>query len=211
MSSSLNVLLDKAHQQLSELDYALHQLDSTDPSSPKGGDLPSISATFAVVSVNLRECTDLARREPNLDRREQYQDRIKEMQKQYDALKSQLDVLKAKQHETHKRQLLGDTQKNFDMYYGTSTAYLQEEHSTLHSINRRMDELVSTGTRVMSSLREQKNRLIRANESALGGVKGLEAGRRLMRRIFKKLAREKWIFWGGLVLIVVVLVYFAFY
>ena len=87
MSSSLNALIDKAHQQLSELDHTLHQLDSTDPPSSTSKDISPISATFAVINSNLRECSDLAKREPNSDRRDQYQDRIKEMRKQYDALK----------------------------------------------------------------------------------------------------------------------------
>lgn len=120
-------------------------------------------------------------------------------------------MVKTRQHETHKRQLLGDKQRDFDMMYASNIEYQQAEHSTLYNINRRMDELISTGTKVMGNLREQKNRLIKANESALGGVKGLEAGKKLMRRIFKTLAREKWIFWGGLALIIVLLVYFAFY
>lgn len=97
------------------------------------------------------------------------------------------------------------------MLYASNTEYMQAEHSTLYSINQRMDELIGVGTKVMHNLREQKDRLIRANESALGGVKGLEAGKKLMQRIFKRLAREKWIFWGGIALIIVVLVYFAFY
>lgn len=92
MSSSLNALINKAQQQLSELEYTLHQLEFTDYSLTRDSDVSPISAAFAVINTNLRECTDLAKREPNPDRRDQYQDKIKEMRRQYDKLKVHLNT-----------------------------------------------------------------------------------------------------------------------
>ena len=210
-SSSLNVLIDKVQQQLSELDDAIHQLASTPSHLNKGTDLSPITATFAVITTNLSECSDLARREPNADQRYQYQNRIREMRRQYDDIKNQLDAVKVTQFETHKRQMLGARKREAETFYASNTEYLQSEHFTLHSITQKVDEIISIAGRVQDALGEQKDRLIKASENALGGIKGLETSKRMMRTIFKRLGREKWIFWGGMALIVLVLLYFAFY
>ena len=75
-----------------------------------------------------------------------------------------------------------------------------------------MDALIDSGRNILGNLRDQKGILKDAQRKVLDVMNTLGLSNTVMRLIERRTAQDKWIFWGGvaITLVVMTLVIYAF-
>lgn len=85
------------------------------------------------------------------------------------------------------------------------TVGMQEDsgsHQTLSYAENRLNEYIHIGSSTLDSLRSQKNMLKGAQRRVLDAGMQLGIGQQLMRVISRKTAQDRWIFYAGLLVII---------
>lgn len=89
--------------------------------------------------------------------------------------------------------------------------YLGQEHQTLHSAHRSVDDLLMNGTQIIGRLREQRDTLKGVRSRVLDIANALGMSNAVMNLIEKRSFEDKIILFGGmaafLVFVIIVLIY----
>lgn len=176
-------------------------------------------AGLTTLNKTLNDLEEMVKREGDMDKRTGYRDRLAALKRETESLKSRFNEIKQAQRERDKQQLLASSGS---AYRGASTpsdtslghqhqqqlteALLREKESrTLDTAGTRMDEMLFLGQSTLESLRSQRGILKSTHKRLLDGLTHMGVSKNIIRVIERKSAQDKWIFWGGVTVTLLVI------
>ncbi|KAH7643319.1 Golgi SNAP receptor complex member 2 [Dermatophagoides farinae] len=89
--------------------------------------------------------------------------------------------------------------------------YFDQEHNKLGGFNRHVDEMITTGSTVLSTLRQQRSMLKNTRKNLLDTLNSIGLSNSVMRLIEKRHIGDKFVLFGGMTLMTILMFLIWFY
>lgn len=201
----LSELLPEEKRKLHELEQQLIELERGNTTIHAS----DISIGLNEMTLRLDELDKLVLKEPKA-RRDDCRRRVQHLRTTYNHIRDSLQHLIRRKdrtrYDTNRRDLFAESNRNLEA--GDLEAELAE-NSSLQRSGRMLNEYIAVGQETMSGLLSQKERLKGIQRKAFDILNSLGIANSLMRAVEGRDNVDKWIVYGGMVaiLVIIVLVY----
>jgi len=199
---SISELLPEEKRKLHELEQQLIELERGNA---------TIHASDIYMGLNemtrrLDHLDSLVQKEPKV-KRDDFRRRVTHLRTTFSHIRGSLDNLVRRKdrsnYDSNKRDLFAEANRNIEA--GDIEAEIAENGS-LNRTSKMLNEYIAIGQETMSSLSDQKERLKGIQRKALDILNSLGIANTLMRIVEGRDKVDKWIVYGGMVLILFVIV-----
>ncbi|KAF0756091.1 hypothetical protein DYB37_004147 [Aphanomyces astaci] len=200
---SCSALYPQARKLVFELKTQLNYLESSPSNSDgTGGSTESQARENAAGLKSLVDQLDSLVYNENPSNREIWAKKVHQIREEYMLLNTTLEQrciqFSRSQIEFQERDKLMSRQRHQN---GNDIHYLSQEHDSLHRSSRMINELNDLGAATMSNLNDQRSRLKGVHRKVLDVASHLGLSGSLLRVIERRETADKWIVYGGIVVV----------
>ena len=206
-SISLSELLPEDKRRLHELELQYVELERGNHNiSPS-----DVALGLREMGTRLDELDKLVQGEPS-HRREDCRRRLQHLRNSHQHIKSSLDAWMRRRNqnniEVQRRELFG----NADIEGGVAPSEQQmAENASLLKSNQMINEYIATGQETLANLIGQKERLKSIQRKVFDILNYLGISNSIMKSVERRESVDKWIVYGGMLLVLLLIVFIYFY
>lgn len=206
----MNSLFVKAEKQVEHLKNEMASLEQNENVALQG----QIGASLSTLARLLGEVDEMARREPSSDKREQFKLRVNSLQREHQSLKRNLERIQVQFRERalerSRNELLHRQVPSESSSSSYPVDFQQKEKESLNYTGTKLDEYIGIGMATLDSLSRQKQTLKATHRKILDVANILGISQSLIRVIDIRHRQDKWMFYGG-ALLVLSIIYFVIF